>query len=82
MAAHFHSLHIVAVVAVLGNGGGIQRLGKAGPTATGIEFIARAEQRLAADHVHIQAGRKQVIVFMAEGAFGAVLLGDAVLLGA
>lgn len=44
-------------------------------------LFGELNKELAADDIHINAGRKQVVVCMAEGVFGAALLGDAVLLG-
>ena len=67
MAAHFGATHVVAEIVVFGNGGGINRVGKARPSAAGIEFVGRAEQGFAADDVHINAGFEQVVVFMTEG---------------
>ena len=80
MAAHFGATHVVAEIVVFGNGGDINRVGKARPSAAGIEFVGRAEQGFAADDVHINAGFEQVVVFMTEGVFGRAILGNLVLL--
>ena len=79
-AAHFGAVHMVAVVVVLGNGVGADGAGEAGPAAMGIEFVAAAEQGLSADDIDIQAGLEQVVILVAEGAFGITVLGNAVLL--
>ena len=65
---------------MLGNGVGADGVGEAGPAAVGIEFVAAAEQGLSADDIDIQAGLEQVVVLVAEGAFGVAFLGNAVLL--
>ena len=80
-AAHFHAAHVVAAIGVLGHSLRCDGAGEARPAAARIEFVGRTEQGLAADDIHINAGRKQMIVCVAEGVFGAALLGDAVLLG-
>ena len=79
-AAHFSAVHMVAVVVVFSNGIGADGAGEAGPAAVGVEFVAAAEQGLSADDIDIQAGLEQVVVLVAEGAFGVAFLGNAVLL--
>ena len=79
-AAHFGAVHMVAVVVVFGHGIGADGAGEAGPAAMGVEFVAAAEQGLPADDIDIQAGLEQVVILVAEGAFGVAMLGNAVLL--
>ena len=67
---------------MLGDGRRLDGPREAGPAAAGVELVLRAEERLSAHHVHVDAGCKQVVILMREGALGAALLRDAVLLGA
>ena len=82
LAAHLDAPHVVAEVLVLGDGRRLDGPREAGPAAAGIELVLRAEERLAAHHVHVDAGCKQVVILVREGALGAALLRDAILLGA
>ena len=75
-ASDFGAVHVVAGVVVFGDDRTVDRLGEARPAAAGLEFVGRAEERFAADHVHVQARREEVIVFVAEGAFGRAVLRD------
>ncbi len=80
VAAHFGAAHVVAEIIVFGNGFCINRAREARPAAAGIIFVGGAEQRFAADNVHINAGFEQMVVFVAEGIFGRAVLGNLVLL--
>ena len=75
-ASDFGAVHVVAGVVVFGDDRAVDRLGEARPAAAGLEFVGRAEERFAADYVHIQARREEVVVFVAEGAFGRAVLRD------
>ena len=81
MAAHLGADHVEAGIPVFGYGRLFDGLREAGPAAAGIELVLRAEQRLATHHVHIDAGREQVVVLVREGALGAGLLRHPILLG-
>ena len=51
MAAHFGATHVVAEIVVFGTAEALIGVGKARPSAAGIEFVGRAEQGFAADDV-------------------------------
>src|SRR5690348_9227093 len=80
-AHHFGAFHEEAVVV-----GGldrvlVRRLIEARPAGARFEFGAGIEQRLAAADADIGTGRVRVPIFAGEGALGAFLARDAVLLG-
>ena len=75
-AAHFGAVHVVAGVVVFGDDGAADGLGEARPAAAGIVFVGRAEQRFAANHIHVETGFKLVVVGMREGALGSAVLRD------
>lgn len=77
---HFGALHAEGAVVMGGDGigfGGVE----AGPSARGIEFSLRFEERLAAAAAGVSAGAVVVPIFSGEGAFGAFLAGDVELFG-
>src|SRR5574344_168210 len=61
-AAYFNAVHVVAGVDMFGDHAAGDGPYKAGPATAGIVLVGRAEQRLAADNVHIQTPRKQAVV--------------------
>ena len=78
--AHLGADHQMAEVALLDDVGGLDRLGEARPAGTAVELVDRREQRLAGDHVDVDAGLVVVPVLAGERPLGAVLLGHVVLL--
>ena len=80
-AAHFGAAHVVAQILMLGYSGFFYRTCETRPTATRIVFVGRAEQRLATDHIHINARLEQMVVCVAEGMLRAAFLRYLVLRG-
>ena len=74
LRAHFDAPHAVADVGVIDDMLGFDRLREARPTGARLELVERAEQRLAADDVDVQAGLVVVPKFVAEGRLGGVVL--------
>ena len=59
----------------------LDRLDEARPAGAGVELVGRGEERLARDHVHVDAGLVVVPELVAERRLGGAALGDVVLLG-
>src|SRR5512144_344899 len=60
--------------------GGIDRLGEARPPRPGVVLVRRSEQRLAGNHIDVDAGLLVVQVLASSLWFGRALLRDAILL--
>ena len=66
------------VVLAVDQQSGIDGLGECGPAAARVVFVSRGEERLPADHVHIDARAKLPVVGVGEGPLGGRVLGDLV----
>lgn len=80
-AAYFRALHAVGAVLVKGDRT-LDRLEETRPAAAAFELGLAAKQWCAGDRVDEGAGARLVEMRAAEGAFGALFEGDALLLGA
>src|SRR5262245_11918141 len=80
-AADLGAAHEPRAVLVLAHGVRLGRRPEAGPAGAGIEFCIRRKQRRTAAHAFEHAVALFTVERMREGGLGAVLAGDAVLLG-
>ena len=74
-APDLHPLHAVAEIGLLPHIFFFYRAGEAGPAGAGVELVQRGEERLAGDHIHIDARLLVVPELVVEGGLGAALLG-------
>src|SRR5205085_12666668 len=79
-AAHFITFHAKSAIRFLGDLIFVNRFGETGPTTAAVEFIERTEERLAADHIDIDASVMIVPILISKWRFGAALLSDVILL--
>ena len=78
-ADDFRSEHIKAVIVLISYHLFGNRFGETRPTATGLKFILRGEQRFAGGDIHIDARFEVIPIFIAERMFGIFVLRHAIL---
>ena len=78
-AAHLDAHHKQAAVLFFHDIFGHQWPGETGPAGPGLEFVGRAEQRFTGNNINIDALFFIIPVFIIEGRFSAVFLGNLVL---
>jgi len=74
-APDLHPLHAVAEIGLLLHVLIFQGPGEAGPAGSGVELVQGGEERLAGDHIHIDAWLFVVPELVVEGRLSAALLG-------
>src|SRR5262245_28879029 len=81
LGADLGPCHAVRAVNVLDDVRGLDGPRETGPSCPAVELVEGCEERLAGNHVDVEARLLVVPVFVGEGALGSVSLRDAVLLG-